>query len=469
MTAKKSGYADFFAKSGRKMHSVDRERPQGHRQPRQHAPPTNQRCVFSNLQPVNPVLLSSIAVPLILLITVINAATICVTLRNRRLRKLRNMPRTSLALADLMVGLLVGPMLVTAYLTAPNRTFCTSYLFLETFCYTSSLINILVVAIERSITVLKPLHYTRYLTSCFVWGMIACAWTLSILVPISLPEYRSKCRRCYCVQVSKRNKSVHSTFLGAVFIVFAMIMIVIQVKMYLVVKYHRRRISPSNFGHSVGELTTTRGAPEPSVSIQLDCLPAAEKGIERNNRMGVRVQTLALALLHVQNGAEDPAPITRYAMAEQYIEGEGETYQNSPSGEPNAHLSPNAKSASRFHGNVNSSRSQICTIYRGDESVLGVQIERDTRSSRFQRSTSIFKHTQFASFMYLAFILLWTPYLAILLMKNYGYLTKYYLTMTASTKLLVISNSLINPFVHTIRMKEFRKCAKAYFCRESHE
>ena len=468
MARHNTGFVDGLT---RPVHDCDHARHAGSRVPPHCDPFPHGKDAPPDLQRVNPVVLSSIAVPLAIFITVTNAIAVGVTLRNRRLRKLRNMPLVSLALADLMVGLLVVPMFVIAHLTHPNRTFCASYLFFETLCYTASLTSMLVVAIERSITIFKPLRHTRYLTPCLVWGMITSAWVLSFLVAISLPGNRSKCEHCYCVEIA----DVHSMFLAVFFVVLSIIMVAMQLKMYIVVVSHRRRIVPSKFRDSFGELTTTIGA-----TVTRDRTHNYDSDVEtqrrelRNGNANMKVETLTLALVHTQNEARDPSVIARFLITKRCNEGEGVADSSSSRNElvlQNQNLRMEEISADT-PGDVYTRRnptSQIYTICQSSEHVIGVRLEKDAKPSRSHGSKSDYALTRFASFMYLAFILTWTPYLIVLLMKNFGCKKKSYLIATVSTKLLVVFNSLVNPFVHTIRMQEFRKFCKAYFCRKSNE
>ena len=479
MAANSFGNIDFASRSGRGISSLRRARP-GLKNREQNNSTSRRGGPFAGLQPINPVLLSSISVPLMTLVTIVNATVICVILRKRRLRTLRNMPLLSLAIADLLTGILVGPLFVTAQLTTPNGLYCTSYLLVETLCYTASLTNMFVVAIERSVAIFKPLRYSRYLTPSVVWSMAIFAWILSFLIAVARPRFRANVDRRFCVQPIRRT-SVYSTFFASYFVVLSLIMVVMQVKMYKVVKSHRRRIVPSSIVNSVDELATTvRYSETPEFTLNSAAADEAGQRIVRNNNTRRNIDTVALTLVQTDVETRRPSIITRVFVTEQSEQREGTHDQTIASDEsalpdPNDSLHTTDLIAAVAESFAISDgldaqrlpRPSVCTIYRDGERVLGLQLQRTAQKTRPQRRKSDNNPTQFASLMYLTFIPLWVPYIVVLLMINFGYLTHSRVIGTVSTKVLILMNSLLNPFVHTIRMKEFRKSFKGFIRRQS--
>jgi len=420
---------------------------------------------MSGDQPLNLTLLSSIGVPLIVLILIANAAAIFATLRIKRLRRLRHIPLISLAVADLLIGLLVGPLFIAAYASPKHGTFCATYLFIEKLCFTASLSNMFVAAIERSVIILKPLRFARYLTTSVVWGMVTSAWILPLLMAFSQPGHLSRCRKCRCIQILKKKGVTSSISLIGVFAVLSLIMVVMQVKTYLVVKSHRRRIVPGRVGEAFNEEPTSTDR----ASVAQHCPPNSESAIEYGNReartSNARMEVEAVALTLAQKDEERGASsiFVRFLNTEQHNKKGANVNQNSTT----THLTEEASNNFANTDNLATFRPETFTIFRSSERPLGAPLQSNLRASSVHRSKAVFKTTQFASFIYLVFILLWTPYLAVVLMRDFGYDHRYdkkaHHRAFVSTKLVLIANSLVNPFVHTIRMRKFRNYVKECF------
>jgi len=90
----------------------------------------------------------------------------------------------SLATADLTVGLVVMP-ISAVYIFAVDWPFglvvCQFWLAVDYTASTASILNLLVLSIDRYRSVTDPLQYLRRRTSCYAAVLIVVAWSLSAL------------------------------------------------------------------------------------------------------------------------------------------------------------------------------------------------------------------------------------------------------------------------------------------------
>lgn len=433
-------------------------------------------------QPVSSEILLSVSIPIFVAITVVNVAVIRIILGKRSLRTIRNMPLVSLALADLIIGLVVGPLSVTAQLSCLAGEVCTTYLIVETFCYVASLMNMFVVAIERSIAIFKPLKHSRYVTPLKIWGMISFAWIFSFFLAVSRPRLRPKAKRRFCAPPLRRTR-VYSAFFAAFYIVLSSIMIAMQIKMYLVVKSHRRRIAPKNMGQYSDENGATVGnsaAPEITTNYN-NSTEDRQNRRERNDNIDGKIERVAVTLVQVDKETQKRSIITRFFVTDGLGQGDSasnESLSRSESTVQNTDgsgfsLEVITAPARRLRisnnwGGERSPRPSIATIYRTDDTVVGLSLPNSAREPRSSKSLrTMYRPTQFASLLYLAFIFTWTPYIVISLLVHFWQSNRSYEVATISTKILLITNSLLNPLVHTIRMKEVRRHLNQLFLRKN--
>ena len=244
-----------------------------------------------------------------------------------------------------------------------------------------------------------------------------------------------------------------------------------QVKIYLVVKSHQRRIVPGQAGEATNEEPTTTGGASVALPFPQNSERVIESGNTEARTSNTRIEVEALAFTFARRDEErgSPSIVVRFLSTEQRSKSGDTTDQNSST----THLTAEALKNFANTDNLDTFRPEICTIFRSNERPLGAQLQSNVRASNVHRSKAVFKATQFASFIYLVFMIMWTPYLAVVLMRDFGYDHGYdkkaYHAAFVSTKLILIANSLVNPFVHTIRMKKFRNYVKGCFRSNDNE
>ncbi|XP_074528421.1 histamine receptor H2b [Halichoeres trimaculatus] len=112
---------------------------------------------------------------------------------SRRLWRIANCFVVSLAVTDLLLGLLVMPLSATSELRGGQwplgGTLCNIYISMDVMLCTASILTLLAISVDRYLAISAPLSYSRRVTPLRVTlGMIA-IWTLSLavsFVPIHL-------------------------------------------------------------------------------------------------------------------------------------------------------------------------------------------------------------------------------------------------------------------------------------------
>ncbi|XP_028322781.1 histamine receptor H2b [Gouania willdenowi] len=112
---------------------------------------------------------------------------------SRRLWRIGNCFVVSLAVTDLLLGLLVMPLSAAVELRsgkwAFGGTLCNIYVSLDVMLCTSSILNLLAISVDRYLTISAPLRHSRRVTRLKVTLTIIAIWALSLavsFVPIHL-------------------------------------------------------------------------------------------------------------------------------------------------------------------------------------------------------------------------------------------------------------------------------------------
>ncbi|XP_036409749.1 5-hydroxytryptamine receptor 2B-like [Megalops cyprinoides] len=133
----------------------------------------------------------------LLIITIIiptiggNVLVILAVSLERKLQNATNYFLMSLAVADLLVGLLVMPIaLVTVLFNSgwPLPEFlCPIWLFLDVLFSTSSIMHLCAISLDRYIAIKKPIQHSQYKSRAKAMTKIAAVWLISIGIAISIP------------------------------------------------------------------------------------------------------------------------------------------------------------------------------------------------------------------------------------------------------------------------------------------
>ncbi|XP_061842795.2 trace amine-associated receptor 1-like [Nerophis lumbriciformis] len=155
----------------------------------------------------------------------------------------------SLAVADLLVGVLLFPLSIEftlSYCVYQEEVICKVRSSVDVTLSTASILHLCCISIDRYHAVCKPLTYRTTLTVQVVAVMILLSWTLSLLVAVGfvVAEFNyAKCgEECY-VDILTAN------ILGVIcsFYIPVIIMICIYAKIFLVAQNQARSIQNTNY------------------------------------------------------------------------------------------------------------------------------------------------------------------------------------------------------------------------------
>lgn len=136
------------------------------------------------------IMLSSVALgfvlSLIILLTVGGNVLVCLAVcASRRLRCLTNCFIVSLAVTDLLLGLLVLPFSALLQLSDDwplGPVFCNFYISMDVMLCTASILTLLVISVDRYLAVTMPLRYASLVLPWRVAVAMASVWTVSVAV-----------------------------------------------------------------------------------------------------------------------------------------------------------------------------------------------------------------------------------------------------------------------------------------------
>lgn len=143
--------------------------------------------------------MSSMAVRCVLLVALIlltiggNVMVCLAVCRSRRLRRIANCFVASLAVTDLLLGLLVLPFSATVELRSGNWSLggalCNIYISVDVLLCTSSILTLLAISVDRYLAISAPLTYPQRVTRLRVALVLISIWVWSLalsFVPIHL-------------------------------------------------------------------------------------------------------------------------------------------------------------------------------------------------------------------------------------------------------------------------------------------
>lgn len=210
-----------------------------------------------------------IAVTVSLFVAFTNFIVLALICSLRRLQTLRNVPLAGLATADILVGLCWIPLATASSYLPENKGLCRAALSCEILTMHASLFNLIAVSTERWIAIFKPLHYHQIASKTVVLSLIALSWILSFAMLIAYllaDKHDDHINECDIV------KYIDIWLLYVILVIFYLvcgIMILMQMKVYFIVREQIRKVRPTTMPGNVtnGLITATSFIIEKSFKI----------------------------------------------------------------------------------------------------------------------------------------------------------------------------------------------------------
>ncbi|GMR61621.1 hypothetical protein PMAYCL1PPCAC_31816, partial [Pristionchus mayeri] len=136
---------------------------------------------------ISDVFVALFLVLLILLTIFGNILVVLSVFMYKRMRTFTNILLTSLATADLLVGLIVMPISLLDLLHEHNwpfsgRWLCSAWATLDVLLCTASILNLCVISLDRYFAITSPLKYPRTRSRKMAAGLLSAVWLLSFIV-----------------------------------------------------------------------------------------------------------------------------------------------------------------------------------------------------------------------------------------------------------------------------------------------
>ncbi|XP_047425075.1 alpha-2B adrenergic receptor [Mugil cephalus] len=235
------------------------------------ARPCNRSTVRSSYTPQGTAALA-IGITFMMIVTIVgNILVIIAVLTSRSLRGAHNLFLVSLAAADILVATLVIPFSLANELQgywAFSSIWCEIYLALDVLFCTSSIVHLCAIALDRYLSISRPLSYGAKRTPLRIKAAIIVVWLISAIIsfPPLLTLDKSAGGEEECELNDERWYILYST-IGS-FFAPCVIMILVYVRIYQIAKKHTR-CPPGQKHKAAGEGDTSATTPgKPAATCQ---------------------------------------------------------------------------------------------------------------------------------------------------------------------------------------------------------
>ena len=191
--------------------------------------------------------LSSTASTLLLLlglmITLSNLLVIILVLYDKTLRKLRYVPLVSLAVADMLMGILALTIVFCDYCNGGITASRVIYAVV-TFGHAASFLNMVAVCSERWIAIFRPLRYAAFLQRKNIILLIFIAWLLATIIALLTLGFNGRNLQPHSKTVSKFEQ-VYLLIVCSGYFVSVVAVGLMQFRIIRTVKRHLKRTAPA--------------------------------------------------------------------------------------------------------------------------------------------------------------------------------------------------------------------------------
>ncbi|XP_058474055.1 alpha-2A adrenergic receptor [Solea solea] len=197
----------------------------------------------------------AVAITVMMIVTIVgNILVIIAVLTSRSLKGAQNLFLVSLAAADILVATLIIPFSLANELQgywAFSSIWCEIYLALDVLFCTSSIVHLCAIALDRYLSISRPVSYGAKRTPARIKAGIIVVWLISAVIsfPPLLSLDKSEGGEEVCELNNERWYILYST-IGS-FFVPCVIMILVYMRIYQIAKQHTRS-SPGQKQKSTG-------------------------------------------------------------------------------------------------------------------------------------------------------------------------------------------------------------------------
>ncbi|XP_023213975.1 octopamine receptor Oamb-like [Centruroides sculpturatus] len=361
----------------------------------------------------NEIVTATVLSVVILIIVIGNLLVIIAVSTTPRLRTVTNFFVVSLAVTDLLMGLLVTPLAVVREFTSTwvfGRIFCELWISLDVFLCTASILNLCCISLDRYFAITSPLTYAVKRSGRLALFMVALVWILSaaITCPPAFGWHETgRNNSPTCEYNSDRGYIVYSA-LGS-FYIPAFVIVFVYWRIFAVARKRQAILIQ-------GDQEVTISQTLDSESSQSEGVTAKAMTIESDNKKEIFILSKNIPKDNCNN------------------------CENSKKSETHNGWNRSTKSKS----SLNTYRIHSCHQPRRD----GYERAAFQRERRVAKSLSIVVG---------GFLLCWSPFFAVYLIEPFCSTCTFHPILLRCLVWLGWLNSAINPFIYALNNKDFKR------------